>query len=117
MSSWAATFWAITLAGLAFAPIALLSLVAVEWTGIQPLTLVALLHFTVGAGVFAFVSWFWSLARGGNRTNRSFAIHATSAWRAVCLGFPAGEPDRHGAELALSSSRGLLPRGEDPHQC
>jgi drug/metabolite transporter (DMT)-like permease len=65
MNPWAATLWAITLAALACAPIAMLRLIAVQWTGIPPLTLVALLHFTVGAGLFAFVAWFWALARGG----------------------------------------------------
>jgi drug/metabolite transporter (DMT)-like permease len=65
MNSWAATFWAITLAALALAPIALLRLPAIQWADVPLLTWVALLHFAVGAGVFAFVAWFWSLAKGG----------------------------------------------------
>jgi drug/metabolite transporter (DMT)-like permease len=65
MNSWAATFWSMVLAAIALGPIAFVRLSAVQWAGIPPVALLALLHFTVGAGVFAFVAWFWSLARGG----------------------------------------------------
>jgi drug/metabolite transporter (DMT)-like permease len=65
MNSWAVTFWGIALAGLAFGPVALLRFYAIHWTGILPLTWIALTHFTIGAGIFAFVAWFWSLAKGG----------------------------------------------------
>jgi drug/metabolite transporter (DMT)-like permease len=65
MNSWAVTFWGIALAGLALGPIALLRLSAIQWTGVPPLSWIALTHFTIGAGIFAFVAWFWSLAKGG----------------------------------------------------
>jgi drug/metabolite transporter (DMT)-like permease len=65
MNVWAVTFWGIALAGVAFSPIAFLRLFAIQWIGILPLTWIALTHFTIGAGLFAFVAWFWSLAKGG----------------------------------------------------
>jgi drug/metabolite transporter (DMT)-like permease len=64
-SPWAATLWAITLAGLALAPLPVLRVTTVPLSGVTPATWVALLHLTLGASVLANVAWLWALARGG----------------------------------------------------
>jgi drug/metabolite transporter (DMT)-like permease len=64
--TWSATFWAATLAGIGLAPVAVLkALEGASWRAIDPLTWAAIVHFTIVAGLFAFVAWFWALARGG----------------------------------------------------
>jgi drug/metabolite transporter (DMT)-like permease len=65
VTPWAATFWAIVVASLCLAPIAVADVNAVQWSAIPPLTWAALLHVTVGASILAYVAWFWALARGG----------------------------------------------------
>lgn len=64
---WAATFWAITLAGVGLAPLAALHVSAMPLSAIAiaPATAVALLHLTLGATILANVAWLWALARGG----------------------------------------------------
>jgi len=64
-SPWAATLWAITLAGLALSPLAVLRVTAVPLSDVAPATWAALLHLTLGATVLANVAWLWALARGG----------------------------------------------------
>lgn len=64
--TWSATFWATALAGLGLAPVAILkAFEGANWRPIEPLTWAAIAHFTIVAGLFAFVAWFWALARGG----------------------------------------------------
>jgi drug/metabolite transporter (DMT)-like permease len=65
IGSWAATFWAIVLASIALAPLAVIEAGQVAWTALMPSSWMALLHLAFGAGVVGFVSWFWALARGG----------------------------------------------------
>jgi drug/metabolite transporter (DMT)-like permease len=36
-----------------------------NWKSIELVTWAAIAHFTIVAGLFAFVAWFWPLARGG----------------------------------------------------
>ena len=61
----AATLWAIAVASLGFLPAAVLMIGTVDWTALQPVTWLALLHVTAGASVLAYVAWFWALSRGG----------------------------------------------------
>lgn len=61
----AATLWAIAVASLGFLPAAVLMVGTVDWASLHPVTWLALLHITLGASVFAYVSWFWALSRGG----------------------------------------------------
>jgi drug/metabolite transporter (DMT)-like permease len=64
--TWSATFWATALAGLGLAPFAVFKLSGgAAWRPIELLTWAAIAHFTIVAGLLAFVAWFWALARGG----------------------------------------------------
>lgn len=65
IGAWAATFWAIALAGIALAPIAAVEAHGMAWTHLSPLSWMALLHLALGAGVVGFAAWFFALARGG----------------------------------------------------
>jgi drug/metabolite transporter (DMT)-like permease len=65
IGAWAATFWAIVLASLMLAPWAALDAGHVGWATLLPSSWAALLHLTLGAGVLAWVAWFWALSRGG----------------------------------------------------
>ena len=42
-----------------------MALVAINWSGLEPISWAALAHITVGASILAYVSWFWALSRGG----------------------------------------------------
>ena len=61
----AATLWAIAVASLGFLPAAVLMIGTVGWASLEPQSWASLLHITLGASVFAYVSWFWALSRGG----------------------------------------------------
>lgn len=65
IGTWAATFWAIALAGMALAPIAAIIAGRGEWAALSPIGWAALLHLALGSGLLAWIAWFWALARGG----------------------------------------------------
>jgi drug/metabolite transporter (DMT)-like permease len=60
-----ATFWAIALAGICLAPIAIVRARDISWHSFETVTWVAMLHVTVGATIVAYMAWFWALGSGG----------------------------------------------------
>lgn len=67
ISPWAATLWAIVIAGSALAPWALLRLLESPhaYQHLTGVTWAAVLQITLGAAVIANVSWLWAVSRGG----------------------------------------------------
>ena len=65
IGAWAATFWAIALAGIGLLPIAAVMAGGSDWTALSLIDWVALLHLAFGAGLVAWIAWFWALSRGG----------------------------------------------------
>jgi drug/metabolite transporter (DMT)-like permease len=65
IGAWPTTFWAMILASVGLAPLAVLGAESVSWSILTSWTWVALLHLTVGATICANVCWLFALARGG----------------------------------------------------
>jgi drug/metabolite transporter (DMT)-like permease len=65
ISPWAATFWAITVASVFLAPLAVFKSGTLAWSSFTPQTWASLAHVTFGATILANVAWLWALSRGG----------------------------------------------------
>ena len=62
---WSATFWSISIASVCLAPFAVIEGRGISWSEITFNTWAALFHVTIGAGILAYIAWFWALSRGG----------------------------------------------------
>jgi drug/metabolite transporter (DMT)-like permease len=65
VGAWTATFWSIVLGATALAPWAVVEGKRLAWTLLTMSSWLALVHLALGAGVVAWASWFWAMARGG----------------------------------------------------
>ena len=61
----AATYWSLSLAGVALLPFALWQGTAVDWAQLSAATWVSLLYLAVLSSILAYVLWFWALDVGG----------------------------------------------------
>ena len=62
---WSTTFWSISIASVCLAPFAVMEGREVAWSEVTFNTWAALFHVTIGAGILAYIAWFWALSRGG----------------------------------------------------
>ena len=62
---WSATFWSISIASVCLAPFAAIEGRGISWSEITFIKWAALFHVTIGAGILAYIAWFWALSHGG----------------------------------------------------